>query len=264
MALDSNQLADLRDRHQLVRDRIAAASARAKRRLDEITLVAVTKTATVDQILGLIDLGQHDLGENRVQQLMDRAQAVSAARPVRTTHAGPHCAHVPNSPIPDAPIPNTAPRWHMIGHLQRNKVRDVVPLVTLIQSVDSLRLAQEIESFCTKRGAGIDVLLQVNIADEEQKFGLAAAEVEPLAQQIAAEMPHLRLRGLMTMAPYSDRAEDSRPVFAQTAAIFHELKSRPWIGGAFDRLSMGMTNDFEVAIQEGANILRVGRALFEV
>lgn len=256
MTLDTNQFAALRDRYLRVKERIALAATRANRRLNEITLVAVTKSATVDQILGLIELGQHDLGENRVQQLRDRVAAVVAAMPAPcpTALGDPAAGGVP------APVP----RWHMIGHLQRNKVRDVVPLVTLIQSIDSLRLAQEIESFCVRRGAGIDVLLQVNIADEEQKFGLAPAEVEPLAQQIAAEMPHLRLRGLMTMAPYSDHAEDSRPVFAQTATLFRELRGQPWIGAAFDQLSMGMTNDFEVAIEEGANILRVGRALFEV
>ena len=256
MTLDTNQFADLRDHYLRVKDRIATAAARAKRRVDEITLVAVTKSATVDQILGLIDLGQHDLGENRVQQLRDRAAAVIAARPVP-------CPTALGDPAAGG-VPGPVPRWHMIGHLQRNKVRDVVPLVTLIQSIDSLRLAQEIETFCARRGADAHVLLQVNIADEEQKFGLAPAEVEPLAQQIAAELPHLRMRGLMTMAPYSDHAEDSRPVFARTAALFQELRAKPWIGGAFDQLSMGMTNDFEVAIEEGANLLRVGRALFEV
>lgn len=244
----ASEFETLRAAYQQVTARIAAAAARSGRRPGDITLVAVTKSASLEQILSLIEIGHRDLGENRVQQLEERVSAVAL-------QLGPR----------------TSVRWHMIGHLQRNKVKSIAPLAHLIHSIDSARLAEELNSFAAKRAAAaseggsqrIDILLQVNIAEEQQKFGLSAAAAPALAEQIAAQWPHLRLRGLMTMAPYSDIAEDSRPVFAQLAALFRRIKEQPWAGGEFNVLSMGMTGDFEVAIEEGATLVRVGRALFE-
>jgi pyridoxal phosphate enzyme (YggS family) len=238
--LSVSEMAALRDARGAVLDRIAAAAMRKGREPSAVTLVAVTKSTSIDHILALLTLGQCDLGENRVQQLEERCRSLDAA--------------------------GAAARWHMIGHLQRNKVRQVVPLVELIHSVDSLRLAEEINTCAGRRAAALpnaspmDVLLQVNIAEEEQKFGLSVADAPVLAGQVA-EMPHLRLRGLMTMAPYGDDREESRPVFARAGELFAALRSQ-LKQDTFDTLSMGMTNDFEVAVEEGATLVRVGRALF--
>lgn len=152
-------------------------------------------------------------------------------------------------------------RWHMIGHLQRNKIKPVVPVVRLVHSVDSLRLAEELHAFGSKTDRTIEVLLQVNASGETTKYGVALPAVSHLAEQIDS-MIHLKLRGLMTIAPYSDAPEDSRATFARTGELFHELRSHGIGGSGMNILSMGMTNDFEVAIEEGANIVRVGRAIF--
>lgn len=152
-------------------------------------------------------------------------------------------------------------RWHMIGHLQRNKIKPVIPVVRLVHSVDSLRLAEELHAFGAKTDRTIEVLLQVNASGETTKYGVALPAVSHLAEQIDS-MIHLKLRGLMTIAPYSDKAEDSRGTFVRTAELFHELRADGVGGQAFNILSMGMTNDFEIAVEEGANIVRVGRAIF--
>ncbi len=233
------QFLALRKAHQQVCDRIACAAAKSGRSADEITLVAVTKSVTMEQITALLSLGRIDLGENRVQQLEQRAKAM---------------AGLPSDTPP--------PRWHMIGHLQRNKVKQVLPWVSLIHSVDSQRLAAEIDRTAAAMNVISDVLIQVNIAQEERKHGLSIADAPQLARQVA-EMKHLRLRGIMTMAPYADEGEASRPVFREAAALFSRLESMLGSPTHFDRLSMGMSNDYEVAIEEGATIVRIGRALFE-
>jgi len=243
--LPAGDLSRLADAHRRVTDRIAAAALRVKRDPKEITLVAVTKSATIEQIAGLVSMGQRDLGENRVQQLTTRAAELTAISHQQLA----------------------IPHWHMIGHLQRNKVKQVAPIVSLIHSVDSVRLAEELSAWAMKRheddpvAPPLDILFQVNIAGEAQKYGLSVVDASTLAPQIAA-MPRLRLRGLMTMAPYSDVPETSRPVFAAAATLYDQIRTA--LGeGTFNLLSMGMSDDFEVAIEEGANVLRVGRALFE-
>ena len=238
--LNAPQLKALQIAHQQICDRIAAAASKSGRTADEITLVAVTKSATIEQIAGLLSLGQIDLGESRVQQLEQRVKAIAG---LSSSAVHP-------------------PRWHMIGHLQRNKVKQVLPLVSLVHSVDSERLAAEIDRTSASMNVISDVLLQVNIAEEEQKYGLTVLAAPELARQIAA-MPHVRLRGLMTMAPYDNEGEASRPVFAEAATLFEQLKKMLCSPAHFNQLSMGMSNDFEVAIEEGANVVRVGRALFE-
>jgi len=260
------------DARRRVKERIDAAAFRRGfdnwTSLNPVTLVAVTKSATPQQIAALAIIGQRDFAENRVQQLEQRIAALPAEiANLQSQFAELH--PTPSSPSEVASTPSAIAaliRWHMIGHLQRNKVKQVVPLVRLIHSVDSLRLAEEINAFAGKRAATdvhakpVDVLLQVNIAEEEQKYGLGTADAPALAAQVAA-MPHVRLRGLMTMAPYSDDAESSRPVFAQAAELFARLRTE-MKQEHFDTLSMGMTNDYEVAIEEGATVVRVGRALF--
>lgn len=234
-------------------DRIAAAAVRSGRQPGDVICVAVTKTASPDQIRQLVELGHRDLGENRVQQLVQRAAQLDEYLSRRRTMAGV-------MPRPDAAAPPEV-RWHMIGHLQRNKVKPVLPLAKLIHSVDSLRLAEEIHAAGAKFDHPIDVLLQVNTSGEESKFGIAPPAALHMAEQLDTMM-NLRLRGIMTIAPATDNPETVRPVFARTAEIFHEIKTAGFGGQHFNILSMGMTDDFEVAIEEGANVVRIGRALF--
>lgn len=243
----------LRDNYRQVMDRIAAAASRSGRAARDVLMVAVTKNATPDQLRMLVEMGHADLGENRVQQLTQRVPQLREFVARKRTLAGA-------APRSDTPLPDKV-RWHMIGHLQRNKVKQVVPLVDLIHSVDSLRLAEELHNFAARHEVVIDVLLQVNASGEASKFGIALPAVSHLAEQIDS-MLHLRLRGLMTMAPYSDNAEDSRSSFARTAELFHDLKAAKVGGKHLTVLSMGMTNDFEVAVEEGANLVRIGRAIF--
>ncbi len=244
---------ELRDAYHELTARIADAAAKAGRRPDDVNLVAVTKYATPDQIRTLVELGHADLGENRVQQLAQRVPQLEEFLSRKKTLAGAVTRT-------EVQAPETV-RWHMVGHLQRNKVKQVMPLVSLIHSVDSLRLAEELHALAARQDKVVDILIQVNAAGEEQKSGVAAPAAVHLAESIDTMM-HLRLRGLMTMAPYSDNAEDSRSPFARVAEIFHDIRSQKIGGGSCNILSMGMTNDFEVAIQEGANLIRVGRALF--
>ncbi|MEX2213057.1 MAG: YggS family pyridoxal phosphate-dependent enzyme [Phycisphaeraceae bacterium] len=274
MSESSTSPTGLRDAYVQVKDRIEDAAGRKGRKSENVLLVAVTKTASVQRIADLHALGHRDFAENRVQQLQERVAAVDAI--IRERGTGNRGQGKPGTgapPNPQSAIRNpqsSSLRWHMIGHLQRNKVKEVVPLTALIHSVDSLRLAEEINALGLKRASEtegrdaspqIDILLQVNIAGEDQKFGLPPAAVDAVAEQIAS-MLHLRLRGLMTMAPYSDHAEESRPVFARLAHLYEDLRGKSFVTSAFNLLSMGMTNDFEVAIEEGANVVRVGRAIF--
>jgi pyridoxal phosphate enzyme (YggS family) len=247
--------AQLRDAYRKVTERIAQAAARIKRQPRDIVLVAVTKTATPDQIRMLADLGHADFGENRVQQLQQRVvqleEYLSRKRQLGSV----------STKAPGGDQPASSVRWHMIGHLQRNKVKPVVPLVQLVHSVESLRLAEELHAFGARHDRIVDMLIQVNSSGEATKFGVAPPAVLHLAEQLDS-MVNLRVRGLMTMAPYSDNPEDSRDTFARTRELFEEIREAKIGGGEFNILSMGMSNDFEVAIEEGANLVRVGRALF--
>jgi PLP dependent protein len=217
-----------------VRERIAVAAASAGRQPDEITLVAVTKYADEQAILALLDAGCRDLGESRPQQLWERA-ATFAGRDIR---------------------------WHMIGHMQRNKVARTVPLVSLLHSCDSPRLASALDEAAAAQAIGVPVLIEVNISADPAKHGFAAAELPAALAQLAT-FTHIQVRGLMAMA---GRADD--PVAAQTD--FHNLRLlRDKLRGTappgifLDELSMGMSGDYEIAIAEGATIVRVGSALYE-
>lgn len=246
-------LAELRDAYTQLKDRVGNAAVRSGRSAEHVCVVAVTKTAAPDQIRQLVELGHIDLGENRVQQLSQRAASLNEFLARRRTLGAA-------SPRGDNVWPE-AVRWHMIGRLQRNKVKQVAPLVSLIHSVHNLRLAEELHAYGAKTDTVIDVLLQVNSSGEDSKQGISPPAVIHLAEQIDT-MLHLRLRGLMTMAPYTEDPEESRGVFRRTAELFTELRRYPHGGEHCDTLSMGMSNDYEVAVEEGSNMVRVGRALF--
>lgn len=237
----------LAERLDEVRGRIERASAKAKREPSEVTLIAVTKTAAPEMIREVLQLGVGDLGESRVQVLAQRAAQTNEFYQRKMAHADEGMA------------PKL--RWHMIGHLQRNKVKQVLPLISLIHSVDSLRLAEEIDLAAQKLGKRMPVLMQVNASEEQQKFGVAVGASVHLAEQIDS-MPNLQLMGLMTMAPLEASEDVSRRVFARTREIFDEMKWHKIGGTSLRHLSMGMSNDFEVAIAEGATMVRIGTLLF--
>lgn len=251
----------LRERYLAVKARIAAAAKRAGRDPAGIVLVAVTKFAEPDQIRELIKLGHVDFGENKVQQLIQRA-------PMIDEWLGRHRAmpgvNVPRNTGADALGPAVAPgqiRWHMIGHLQRNKARKVVELCRLIHSVDSLRLAEELQLIAAKREKPVEALLQVNCSGEASKFGCAIGAAIHLAEQVET-MIQVKLRGMMTMAPLSATPEQARPTFMRARELFHEIRESGVVSPDFNLLSMGMSGDFDIAIEEGANMVRVGSALF--
>jgi pyridoxal phosphate enzyme (YggS family) len=230
-----------------VRQRIVDACAKAKRDPREVTLVAVTKNAAPEQIREIIQLGVGDLGESRVQVLSQRAAQVNEFFQRKIAHG-------------ETGLPAQL-RWHMIGRLQRNKVKPILPLVSLIHSVDSLRLAEEIEQQAGKIERPIPVLLEVNAGEEASKGGVAVGAAIHLAEQMET-MPHLQLSGLMAMAPQVEDPEKARPIFARAREIFEEMRWHKIGGTRLRHLSMGMSHDFEAAIAEGATMVRIGSALF--
>lgn len=237
----------LKQRYDEVLRRIDAAARRSDRTGKDIVLVAVTKFAAIDEVRELIRLGHVDFGENRVQNLVQRAAQIEEYLQ-RGELAG------------DSTLPKEV-RWHMIGHLQRNKVRRVLDIARLIHSVDSLRLAEEINAIADKREQVVEVLVQVNVSGESGKFGIAPAATRHLLDQMDT-MLSLRPRGLMCMAPLVDDPEKARPVFERCKELFDEIRHSGVVDERFNILSMGMTNDFEVAIECGANVVRVGSAIF--
>ena len=230
-----------------VKDRIAKACAKAKREPKEVTLIAVTKTAAPEQIREALQLGVGDLGESRVQILIQRAAQLNEFHQRRVSSG-------------DATVSDKL-RWHMIGHLQRNKIKQVLPIVSLIHSVDSLRLAEELETQAMKVGKRQPVLMQINASEESQKSGVAVGAAVHLAEQIDS-MPHLQLMGLMTMAAFDADEKTIRHTFTRTREIFEEMQWHKIGGSSLKHLSMGMSNDYTIAIEEGATMVRVGTALF--
>ena len=230
-----------------VRDRIALAATKAGRDPKDVTLIAVTKTAAPEQVREIVQLGVADLGESRVQVLQQRIPQVNEFLQRQRTHGEPGA------------VPAKV-RWHMIGHLQRNKVKPLLPLVDYIHSIDSLRLAEEIETHGAKLGRKMQVLLEINASEERSKFGVAVGASLHLAEQLDT-MEHLQLVGLMTMAPLTDSPAESKFVFGRVREIFEELKWHKIGGGHLKHLSMGMSNDFEQAIAEGATMVRIGTSL---
>lgn len=220
----------LAERLASVRERIAEACRRAGRTPDGVTLVAVTKTTSPAVAAIASELGMLDLAENRPQELWKKAEAVPSAR------------------------------WHLIGHLQRNKIDRTVPLVTLIHSVDSERLLEALDAFGRKRGTPVSVLLEVNCSREENKGGFAPEAIPDLSEKLSS-LGGVSILGLMTMAAYSDDPEAARPTFVELRQLRDTLATRS--GLALPHLSMGMSGDFEVAIEEGATFVRIGTMLFE-
>ncbi len=223
-----------------IRQDIADACARAGRRPEDVTIVAVTKSVGADRIKVLPELGLTELAESRVQQLCQRAEELTG-----------HFQKV-----------GAAVRWHMVGHLQRNKVKQVLEHAKVIHSVDSLRLAEEINVQGQKEGLVTDVLLQVNCSREEQKFGCAMGAAMHLAE-LMCTLRNIRLVGLMTMAAQGPDAEAARPAFVRLRELFEEMRHAAIGGEAMRHLSMGMSQDYSVAVEEGATLLRIGTALFQ-
>jgi PLP dependent protein len=219
-----------------VRERIAAASVRSGRNADEITLLAVSKTFPPEQIRAAYDAGLRVFGENRVQEFAEKIAALSDLR--------------------DA-------EWHMIGHLQTNKVAQAAELLSHIDSVDSIRLARKLNSAALDLGKKISVLLEINIGAEAAKSGVTpdSAELENLLNA-APELASLDFRGLMTVPPYRDDPEQSRPHFRKMRELFQYIASRRLAAVRMAVLSMGMSHDYEVAVEEGATCVRVGTAIF--
>lgn len=218
--------------YQQIGQRIAAACKRAGRDPGEVTLIAVSKTKPEEMLLEAYGAGARDFGENKVQELLAKKPA----------------------------LPQDI-RWHMIGHLQTNKVRQIVGKVCLIHSVDSVKLAEEIEKEAAKREIAVPILLEVNVAREESKFGFLPEEAYPALERIAC-LPHVKIQGLMTIAPYTERAQDNRQIFRKLYQLFIDMKSKNIDNVNMNILSMGMTGDFEVAIEEGSTMVRVGTGIF--
>jgi len=223
-------LVDLEENFRKVRERIEAACSRAGRNPAEVTIVAVSKSQPPEAVRAAAEIGQLVFGENRVQE----AKAKVPLCPERA-------------------------RWHMIGHLQSNKARDAVALFSMVQSVDSLHLAQELEKWADKQAKTLPVLLEVNIAGESSKFGYKPDVMLRELPDIN-ELRHLEVHGLMTIAPYATDAEKVRPVFRKLRELKTECEQV--LGAPLQHLSMGMSGDFEVALEEGATMVRIGTALF--
>lgn len=215
-----------------VQRRIEDACRRVGRNPDEVILIAVSKTRPVDALMEAYNAGALHFGENKVQELTDK---------------------IPQMP-PDI-------HWHMIGHLQRNKVKYIVGKTAFIHSVDSLRLAEEISKEAVRQNVTVQILIEVNVAQEDSKFGLSAEETPDIVKEIA-KLPGVQLKGLMTIAPYTEDAENNRLYFRKLKQLSVDIKNKNIDNVSMDVLSMGMTGDYEVAVEEGATCVRVGTGIF--
>ena len=237
-----------------IKGEVAEACSRSRRDPSNVRIIAVTKTVEVDTIRALLEMGHRHVGESRVQELIQRNAMIEESLSRRK-----ELAEQPQ----DVP-PAVRPSWHMIGHLQRNKVKQLLPIVDYIHSVDSLRLAEEINTNAAKLGLvkKVKIFLQINTSKEKQKYGLAVGAVGPLGEQIRT-LPNLEMVGLMTMAPLTADQKLSRFCFARCREIFEELRGEKICGPSFNHLSMGMSQDYITAVEEGATMIRVGTAMFE-
>lgn len=215
-----------------VESRIQSACRRSDRQREEVTLIAVSKTKPVAVLQEAYDAGIRVFGENKVQELADKYEQ----------------------------LPKDI-QWHMIGHLQTNKVKYIVDKVACIHSVDSLKLAETIEKEAAKKNCTVNILIEVNVAEEETKFGVSVDEVLPLVEKIS-RLPHVKLCGLMTIAPFVENADSNRTIFATLKKLSVDIASKNIDNVNVSILSMGMTNDYEVAIEEGATMVRVGTGIF--
>ena len=220
------------ENYRAVEEKVANACKRAGRSREDVTLIAVSKTKPVSMIEELLPLGVRDFGENKVQELTAKEEV----------------------------LPKDI-RWHMIGHLQRNKVKYVIDKACMIHSVDSLRLAQEISKEAVKHDLVMPVLVEVNVAGEESKFGVSVEEAPSLVENIA-KLPGIQVKGLMTIAPNVDDPEENRNVFRNLRKLSVDIREKNFDNVTMNVLSMGMTGDYEVAIEEGATHVRVGTGIF--
>lgn len=227
--------ADIAANYHSVSERVSRAAEAAGRKAGDVCLVAVSKTRSVAEIQTVVEAGAVDLGENYVQEMVEKAEAFG--------------------------IEAAVPRWHYIGHLQRNKCKYIAGFCHLIHSVDSARLVEELDRRAGQLGRVQPILLQLDLAQEETKFGAPEDELDQLVEAAQAA-EHIDWQGLMCMAPFSDDPETARPYYARLRGISEQLSQAGVPGRHLRHLSMGMTSDFEVAIEEGATIVRVGTALF--
>ncbi len=240
----------LRERLERVRDRLARACQRAGRVPSEVTLVGVTKGVPAESLREAIALGLRDLGENRVQEARAKQRVLGWGLGVQGK--GPE----PRTLNPERPV-----RWHMIGHLQRNKAKLAVGLFEVVHSVDSLALAKELGGWTQRAGRTLDLFIQVNVSGEATKFGCRPEDACGIAQAIRG-MPALRWNGLMTIAPFDDDPNRARPHFAALRTLRDRLATACSLQPRALSLSMGMSHDFEVAVEEGATMVRIGTAIF--
>lgn len=222
----------IKNQLQEVEAQIQKACSRVGRNREDVTLIAVSKTKPVSVLKEAYDLGVRVFGENKVQELTEKYEA----------------------------LPKDI-RWHMIGHLQTNKVKYIVDKVELIHSVDSLKLAETIEKEAAKKSVIVNILVEVNVAEEESKFGLKVSEVIPFIEKIAS-FPHIRVCGLMTIAPFVENPEENREIFKNLHNLSVDITAKNIDNVNVSILSMGMTNDYVVAVEEGATMVRVGTGIF--
>lgn len=215
----------------LINEKITIAAEKSGRKREDVLLLAVSKTIDVPRIKEAVDLGLVDLGENKPQEINWKYFEIENVR------------------------------WHQIGHLQTNKVKYIIDKVCLIHSVDSLKLAEEISKRAKAKDITMDVLVEINIAGEEAKSGVPLSEAEELAVEIS-KLDNIRVKGLMTVAPFVENPEDNREYFKQMKKLFVDIKEKNYNNIDMQYLSMGMTNDYEIAVEEGANIVRIGTGLF--
>ena len=222
----------LKENYEEVQKKITEACKRAGRNREEVTLIAVSKTKPVEMLSEIYDLGERNFGENKVQELTEKEEVL------------PKNIH-----------------WHMIGHLQRNKVKYIIDKVSMIHSVDSIRLAETIEKEAAKKDICMPILIEVNVAEEESKFGLSVEEVLPFLEEICSYQ-HIKVMGLMTIAPFVADPEENREVFQKLKKLSVDIAAKNINNVNMSVLSMGMTNDYQVAVEEGATMVRVGTGIF--
>lgn len=223
----------IRDNLKVIEENINEALIKSGREGDTVEIIAVTKTVDVDRIKEAIDLGLNNIGENRVQELIKKYD-----------------------------ILGKGPDYHMIGHLQSNKVKYIIDKVKLIHSLDRISLAKELNKRAKSLNIHANALIQVNVAEEETKFGLKVEEVIPFIENIVAKFENIRIKGLMTIAPFAENPEDVRWVFRSLRQLRDKIANEKYPNVDMDILSMGMTNDYKIAIEEGANMIRIGTGLF--
>lgn len=231
-AIQQEEKERIQNSYLTVKERVRQACERAGRREEQILLIAVSKTRTNEEIEAAAEAGAAVFGENKPQELRDKADSL-----------------------------NKDYKWHMIGHLQTNKIKYVIDRAVLIHSVDSYKLAEAIDKEAGKRNRVVDILIQVNIASENTKFGLQQEETEQLIRQIAL-LPNVKIKGLMTVPPFVEDPEENRIHFRRMHQLFIDIKGKNIDNVNMNELSMGMTGDFEVAIEEGATMVRVGTGIF--